>query len=55
MPAHRLVNQHGKRDRLPADGLLRTVAGPLLPRRFVTEAAASLPGLADPALAQVPE
>ena len=70
MPAHRLVNQHKKRDRLPADGLLRAAAGPiqgwwrrayldgagsLLPQRFVDEAAASLPGLADPALAGMPD
>lgn len=62
VPAHRKVNQHHKRDRLPGDGLLRAVAGPiqgwwrrayldlnragpLLPRRFVDEARASLPGL----------
>ena len=66
MPAHRRVNQQDKRDRLPGDGLLRAAAEPiqnwwrqayldgaipLLPQRFVDEAAASLPGLADPALA----
>ncbi len=60
MPAHRRVNQHAKRDRLPGDGLLRGAAepiqgwwrraylhetGPVLPRRFADEARASLPGL----------
>lgn len=70
VPAHPRVNQHGKRDRLPADGLLRAAAepiqgwwrrayldggGPLLPQRFVDEAAASLPGLASPALVDVPQ
>ena len=69
MPAHRRVNQQGKRDRLPSDGLLRTAAepiqawwrrayldgtGPILPRRFGDEAAASLPGLGDPALVRAP-
>ena len=66
LPAHRRVNQHEKRDRLPADDLLRRSAAPiqewwqraylngelaLLPRRFVDEAWASLPGLRDPATA----
>jgi hypothetical protein len=56
----RRVNQHEKRDRLPADDLLRRAADPiqdwwrqaylagpnlLLPRRFVDEARASLSGL----------
>lgn len=60
LPAHRRVNQHAKRDRLPGDGLLRSAAAPiqgwwrhaylddtgsLLPRRFADEARASLPGL----------
>ena len=60
LPAHRRVNQHEKRDRLPADALLRratepiqdwwrraylTGPNPLLPRRFTDEARASLPGL----------
>ena len=69
MPAHRRINQRHKRDRLPSDGLLRAAAepiqawwwqtyldgaGPILPRRFVDEVAASLPGLADPALARAP-
>jgi hypothetical protein len=54
------VNQHQKRDRLPADEVLRRAAepiqtwwrwayldgaGPLFPRRFADEARASLPGL----------
>ena len=61
MPAHRSINQHQKRDRLPSDGLLATAAerildwwkraylqgGILLPERFVVEARASLPGLQD--------
>ena len=72
MPAHRRVNQRDKRDRLPGDGLLRAAAEPiqgwwqrayldgtglLLSQRFVDEARASLPGLANPALAPagVPE
>ena len=61
LPAHRAVNQREKRDRLPADGLLRAAgapiqdwwrrayleeAGAVLPRRFADEACASLPGLA---------
>ncbi|MGE4049279.1 MAG: methyltransferase [Acetobacteraceae bacterium] len=60
MPAHRHVNQHQKRDRLPADEVLRRAAepiqtwwrraylrteDPLLPQRFSDEARASLPGL----------
>ncbi len=60
LPAHRRVNQHLKRDRLPSDEILRRArepilawwdtaylapAEPLLPRRFVTEACASLPAL----------
>lgn len=61
LPAHRRVNQHEKRDRLPGDERLRGAAEPiqgwwrrayldeggnvLLPRRFVDEARASLPGL----------
>ena len=63
LPAHPRVNQHQKRDRLPADALLRRVADPiqdwwqrayldeatpLLPRRFADEARASLPGLGRP-------
>jgi SAM-dependent methyltransferase len=63
LPAHRRVNQHEKRDRLPADDLLRRAAAPiqewwqrayldgsspLLPRRFSDEARASLPGLGGP-------
>ena len=70
LPAHRLVNQREKRDRLPADSLLR-VAGPaiqawwqhayldqpgaVLPRRFADEARASLPGLAGGADPPPPE
>lgn len=70
LPAHRLVNQREKRDRLPADGLLR-VAGPaiqawwrhaylgqpdaVLPRRFADEVRASLPGLAGGADPPPPE
>ncbi len=65
LPAHRTVNQREKRDRLPADGLLRAAGapiqdwwrrayleevGPALPRRFVDEARASLPGLAGDAV-----
>ena len=61
MPAHRLVNQREKRERLPADGLLRASSSPIqdwwrrgyleeaglvLPRRFSDEARASLPSLA---------
>jgi SAM-dependent methyltransferase len=63
LPAHPKVNQHQKRDRLPADDLLRRAAAaiqewwrrayldaahPLLPRRFADEARASLPGLDEP-------
>ena len=63
MPTHRTVNQHQKRDRLPADQLLRaaqdrildwwssayraTPAQPLA-ERFAVEASASLPGIALP-------
>jgi hypothetical protein len=61
MPAHRMVNLREKRERLPADGLLRAssspiqdwrrrgylkVVGPALPRRFSDEARASLLSLA---------
>ena len=57
-----MVNQHEKRDRLPADGRLRTAGEAIqgwwqkayltqaefvLPRRFSDEARASLPGLAE--------
>jgi hypothetical protein len=58
LPADRKINQHGKRDRLPSEALLAAAATPIrdwwqaayltgevLPRRFVLEAAASLPGL----------
>jgi hypothetical protein len=60
LPAHRAVNQHQKRKRLPADALLRAAgapiqdwwrrayleeAGPVLTRRFADEARSSLPGL----------
>ena len=58
LPTHRTVNQHGKRDRLPAETLLQTarepivewweaayLKGEILPRRFDEEARASLPGL----------
>jgi hypothetical protein len=63
LPAHRRVNQHEKRDRLPADDLLRRAAAPilewwqctyldgaspLLPHRFSDKARASLPGLGGP-------
>lgn len=62
LPAHRLVNQREKRDRLPADGRLREAraaiqswwhdgyrmeADTVLSRRFVDEARASLPGLTE--------
>ena len=65
LPAHRAVNQREKRDRLPADRLLRAAgapiqdwwrrayldeAGAVLPRRFADEARASLPGLAGDAV-----
>ena len=60
MPAHRKVNQHEKRDRLPADPLLRTAQERILDwwnaayrenpdhplaQRFALEASASLPGV----------
>ena len=60
MPAHRKVNQHEKRDRLPADPLLRTAQDRILDwwnaayrenpdhplaQRFALEASASLPGV----------
>ena len=60
MPAHRRVNQHEKRDRLPADALLRTAqerilewwraaypedAHRVLAERFRLEASLSLPGI----------
>jgi SAM-dependent methyltransferase len=58
LPTHRTVNQHAKRDRLPAETLLQTarepivewweaayLKGEILPRRFTEEARASLPGL----------
>jgi SAM-dependent methyltransferase len=60
LPAHRTVNQHQKRDRLPSDDVLRMAREPiqswwqsaylsatsgLLSRRFADEACASLPGL----------
>ena len=60
MPAHRKVNQHEKRDRLPADALLRTAQERILDwwdaayrenpdhplaQRFALEASASLPGV----------
>ncbi len=57
LPTHRMVNQHAKRDRLPAETLLQTAREPIvewweaaypkgeiLPRRFTEEARASLPG-----------
>lgn len=68
MPAHRAVNQHEKRDRLPSDALLRAAqdrimtwwdstyqdqAHPLLSERFALEAAASLPSIASSALDDV--
>jgi hypothetical protein len=70
LPAHRQVNQHQKRDRLPADDVLRCATesiqawwqraylegtSPLFPRRFVDEARASLPGLGDSAAVSSPE
>ena len=70
LPAHRQVNQHQKRDRLPSDEVLRCAAepiqawwrrawldgtGPLFPRRFTDEARASLPGLGDGAAVSSPE
>ncbi|MGI4803034.1 MAG: methyltransferase domain-containing protein [Janthinobacterium lividum] len=60
MPAHRRVNQHQKRDRLPSGEALRRAADGIfnwwnaaylvqndlvMPRKFVEEARASLPGL----------
>jgi hypothetical protein len=60
LPAHRQVNQHQKRDRLPSEDVLRrsrdaildwwsagylTAADPVLPLRFGEEARASLPAL----------
>ncbi|MCY4662870.1 MAG: methyltransferase domain-containing protein [Acidobacteria bacterium] len=60
MPAHRKVNQHEKRDRLPTDRLLRVAQDRILAwwhdayrenpnrvvaERFALEAAASLPGI----------
>ena len=60
MPAHGKVNQHEKRDRLPADPLLRTAQDRILDwwnaayrenpdhplaQRFALEASASLPGV----------
>ena len=70
LPAHRLVNQREKRDRLPADARLRAAGesiqswwqdaylngtGTLLSRRFADEARASLPGLAEPTATPSPE
>lgn len=59
LPAHPIVNQRLKRDRLPSDSLLRSasdaigrwwtsayLSDPILRGRFVNEAHASLPGLA---------
>ena len=63
MPAHRRVNQHEKRDRLPSDQLLRSAEDciknwweaayqvgqdSMLAERFALEAAASLPGISSP-------
>jgi SAM-dependent methyltransferase len=60
LPAHRQVNQHQKRDRLPSEDVLRrsrdaildwwsagylTATDPVLPLRFGEEARASLPAL----------
>jgi hypothetical protein len=70
MPSHRQVNQHQKRDRLPADEVLRQAAelirawwrrayldgtSSLFPRRFADEARASLPGLAISTTVSAPE
>jgi hypothetical protein len=70
LPAHRRVNQQLKRDRLPSDEVLRRAQEPilewwdaaylapkepLLPRRFVAEACASLPALQDNPAAVGPE
>ena len=61
LPAHSEVNQHQKRDRLPADAVMCAAGDPIrewwrrayleeaglvLPRQFADEARASLPGLA---------
>lgn len=69
LPAHRRVNQHDKRDRLPGDERLQTASEPIqgwwqrayleaggavLARRFADEARASLPGLGGQS-APVPE
>lgn len=62
MPAHRSVNQHQKKHRLPAEALLQAAQeriqgwwqraylqdSVLLPQRFMDEARASLPGLRRP-------
>ena len=63
MPVHRTLNQREKRDRLPADGILRAAqerimawwhsayqvpSNPAVAERFVVEASASLPGVASP-------
>ena len=60
LPAHRIINQREKRDRLPSDNAMRAAREPilswwntaylseiggLLSRRFFEEASASLPGL----------
>ena len=69
LPAHRAVNQHVKRDRLPAEMLLQAARVPILgwweaaytegeviPRRFAEEARASLPGLSsDAAVPTLPD
>jgi hypothetical protein len=68
LPAHRTVNQHAKRDRLPAELLLQSAQAPILDwweraysqgevlqRRFVEEARASLPGLGSTALLATPD
>ena len=69
LPAHRLVNQREKRDRLPADRRLRAAGAAiqawwhhaylaktdaLLPQRFADEARASLPGLTEALVAPSP-
>lgn len=67
LPTHRTVNQHAKRDRLPAETLLQAARAPIvgwweaaylkgemLPRRFAEEARASLPGLSGDATAPAP-
>ena len=63
MPVQRRINQHEKRDRLPADRILRAAqdriltwwnsayrdrSKPVLAERFTLEAAASLPGIFSP-------